>query len=721
MVRSTFYGLEIGRTALTVSQLALDVTSHNIANVDTKGYTRQRIVSTAYDPFGTIGKAMPVTQANVGGGVRVKILDQIRSAYLDRRYRTENTLNGYWQKRVENMTYLESYFDDVVEETSINFSVSEFFKAMKVQAGDAVESAQRTLLRDAGLDLVQQLNSIYTGLIDLQKVQNDAVKITIEDINRISAELVELNKAIYGFELTGLQANDLRDKRNLLLDELSQLVPIEYNEYPDGMGSLMLEVKIGDKTLVKHDKYNELGVELASNVIPGEADVWIPVWKPQRAPGPPILDVYLPGTGGGADVHLTLTNLSFTKDQDEIKKIISVMNHVAGEFNKLHVKINSSGELEASDELPKPQAEEELKEAKRLYAILNSIIETVDGTVDGKLSFDCDEGGHHAVIKIGNEIFARSAGCILSGDATPQVTYIQDISEPIPMLPLSVRGGELMAYIDMRDGQGPQNIGGNGEKGIPYYIEMLNNLARALVQEVNTQHRAGWTDPPNGVSQTGINFFSEEAATSYTYDYFGTPIFPNPDYPATSSDEWIDGVGAPVTVLNPLDIITTASFNIDLITAKNISLSAEVMASVFNIAASSVKVVRGVAGGDKEELQSGNNKNMNELYKLFEKEGISIVLGGGTIVDIGSLDGYVTTLRFDVGNTLSFAEKTADNCTILTLAAENQRLSVSGVSLDEEMINMVKYQHAYNGAARVITVMDELLDKLINGTGRVGL
>ena len=84
-MRATFFGIEIGRTGLSYSQLGLDVTGHNIANVDTEGYTRQRLVGTAFDPFSTIGRALPVEQARVGGGVRVKILDQIRSAYLDSR------------------------------------------------------------------------------------------------------------------------------------------------------------------------------------------------------------------------------------------------------------------------------------------------------------------------------------------------------------------------------------------------------------------------------------------------------------------------------------------------------------------------------------------------------------------------------------------------------------------------------------------------------------
>jgi len=145
------------------------------------------------------------------------------------------------------------------------------------------------------------------------------------------------------------------------------------------------------------------------------------------------------------------------------------------------------------------------------------------------------------------------------------------------------------------------------------------------------------------------------------------------------------------------------------------------MTSVYNIACSTKEIVK---NGDPDELQRGNNENMNALYELFLKKNISIdVMIGGvpTTVDIGAFDSYATAIRFDVANTLSFAKKTTVNSDVLLTAAQNQRVSISGVSLDEEMINMVKYQHAYSGASRVITAMDDMLDRLINNTGRVGL
>ena len=541
MVRATFFGLEIGKTGLTMSQLGLDVTGHNIANVDTRGYTRQRIVSTAYDPFATIGRALPVDQARVGGGVHVMIHDQIRSAYLDRRFRTENSTNAYWQKRTESLRYLESYFDNVNEETSINYSIARFFKAMKVLAEDTVEGAPRTLLQTAGKDLVQQLNLIYEGLIDLQETQNKAVLDSVGQINRIADEIAQLNKAIYGFEITGHVANDLRDKRNVLLDDLSTLVDIEYRDYPDGKGYTKLEVSIGGRVLVDHADTWQVCVREVPNKIPelkdaDEAPVWEVVWMKDDPSGKPI---------------------------------------------------------------------------------------------------------------------------------------------PDPDSPLILKGGELKAYIDMRDGDGIDK----NPRGIPYYIEMLNNLARALVQEVNTIHTQGWTDHPVDDSSTGIKFFED----------FGA------------------GTG-PGYVVDQETLLS--------VTARNIRLSDEVEESEYNIACSSKMIVK---QGSPEELQRGNNENMNALYALFLKKDIALgdkAFGG---IAIGSFDGYATSIRFDVGNTLNTAIKTAENSNTLTIAAENQRLAIAGVSLDEEMTNLIRYQHAYNGAARVITAMDDALDRLINGTGRVGL
>jgi len=587
-MRGTFFGLEIGRTGLSTAQFGLDVTGHNISNLDTEGFTRQRIVSTAYDPFSTIGRFAPIGQGGlVGGGVRVQILDQIRSAYLDRRFRTESTAHAYWDTRAQSLSYIESFFDNINEKTSINYSIAEFFRSMTIVAQDPIAGAPRTLMQTAAMDLVQQLNNIYDGLIDFQSVENKAVETKVGDINRMAKDLVELNKAIYGFELTGMIANDLRDKRNLLLDELSRYIDIEYEEYPDAFGHSMMRLRIGGDTLVDHDYRNELAVGRIPNDLEGGEPKVIPYWSYR-------MDAILPRPAADADDATWAT----------------------------------------------------YRAAVQAALVADWASENKD------LSLDMDR----------------------------------------------VTGGELKSHIDMRDGEG--NGVDSTKRGIPYYIEMINNLARSLVKEINEQHVQGWSDNPGG-SETGILFFNDRGAgTVRYYDEFDALM--DPDDPGFDMEN---------VAYARYEIADEEDFR--RITAKNIDLSQAIKDSPYNIAASAARIGR---PGTPEELQRHNNENMKLLYNLFRTTGITM-LGK----DIGSFDDYGTVIRFDVGNTLHTAKQAAETSRILSLAAGNQRTSVAGVSLDEEMVGLVRYNHAYNGAARVITAMDDALDRLINGTGRVGL
>ena len=583
-MRGSFFGLEIGRTGLSTAQFGLDVTGHNIANLDTAGFTRQRVVTTANDPFATVGRFAPTGQGLVGGGVRVQVLDQIRSAHLDRRFRTESTTNAYWETRTQSLQFIESLFDNVNERTSINHTMAEFFRAMTIVAQDPVSGAPRTLMRTSAMDMVQQLNMIHDSLINFQQIENRAIVTKTNEINRMAQGISDLNTAIYEFEITGMRANDLRDKRNLLLDQLARIVDIDYEEYPDQFGHSMLRVRVGGDLLVDHNWSNELAIGWLPNVIPGEAEVAVPVWA---------------------------TSLNVSR--------------------------------------PNPN----------------------------------DPNFETALIAYQNAV--RSASLDMS----------------------RVNGGELRAHMDMRDG-----IGGgvdSTQRGIPYYIEMVNNLARALVQEINRQHVQGWSDHPEG-SRTGVLFFDD---TGLDGERIGEVRFFDADG---------NRLPDPVDPDDPL--IARAEYfihpdRLQNITARNLRLSDDIQSSAFNIAASSTRIGR-AGEGDSEELQRGNNVNMNRLHDLFRDTSIRIQINGEWR-DIGGFDDYGTTIRFDVANTLHTARQAMDTSRVLTLAADNQRMAVAGVSLDEEMVGLVRYNHAYNGAARIITAMDEALDRLINGTGRVGL
>ena len=509
-MRPTFFGLEIGRTGLTVSRKGLDVTGHNIANVETAGYTRQRLVTTAYEPHSSIMQFKAVERGRVGSGSHVLILDQIRSSFLDRQFRTEQSLLSYWTTRTQGLTYVESLFEGS-DMSTLSDGLIKLFDGFRALSTEANDREQRKVLQQNAISLTDSFNQIYNRLSDLQEGQNTAVEAVTRQINTIAENIAMLNKRIYTYELDGQPANDLRDKRNLLLDQLSALTDIEYAIDADNK----MTVRMDGGLLVDHITSNEVFLTTTTDPLTGLA-CHVPCW---------------------------------------------------------------------------------------------------------------------------------------------------DLSDP-GNTTIKITGGELKAHMDLRDSDSAEL------QGIPYFMEQLNTLARALVQEINAQHKAGWTHAaaiPGG-SRTGVPFFFEPTSG-------------------------LAGITAGNIQLNPL--------------------IADKDGGEYFIAASDMETI--LLPSSSTQLQQGNNRNALLIYDLLNKS--DIVLGATTI---GSFEGFISSIVLDISLTLNHSKTMTTTQQSQVLSVDNQRTSISGVDLDEEMTNLIRYQHAYSGASRVITAMDEALDTLINRMGLVG-
>ncbi len=251
----SFYGLEIAKSALFISQQGMNLAGQNIANAATEGYTRQRLELQAIDPADLSGRYAALNKSAVGAGAKVQGIVQIRNAYVDRALRKEYSDLGQIQTRANEMEYLEDLFNETTD-SSISATLSEFFDSVQDLSKDTVSKEIRTEVQQSAVTLTQTFNHYYTQLSELQDQMNDSMKVTVDSINEISQSIAAYNKSIYSFEMDGSKANDLRDQRNLLLDKLSSLVNIEYSE--DSAGRL--SVKAGDTEIVNHTSYTELAV-----------------------------------------------------------------------------------------------------------------------------------------------------------------------------------------------------------------------------------------------------------------------------------------------------------------------------------------------------------------------------------------------------------------------------------------------------------------------------
>jgi flagellar hook-associated protein 1 FlgK len=263
---SSFYGLEIAKTGLFISQKAINVSGHNIANANTEGYTRQRVISEAIDPANYMSRFSSGANGRVGGGARVQSLEQVRDAFIDKELRREFGDMGYWETRNDALEYIETMFDET-DSSALTKSLNAFIDGLKEFSQNPSSQEIRTNLRMAGITLTDAFSGYYEQLTEYQNMQNDLVGEMVADINGKLYNIASYNDAIMGYELSGEKANDLRDKLNVELDELSKIINIEYSYNSDGQ----LNITSGGQTLLSHVTVNKL--EASVNPVTGLNDV----------------------------------------------------------------------------------------------------------------------------------------------------------------------------------------------------------------------------------------------------------------------------------------------------------------------------------------------------------------------------------------------------------------------------------------------------------------
>ena len=226
---SQFFGLNIAYKGLLASNASLNTTYNNIANEQTIGYSRQQAVqqaSPAIRVFQTYGCA--------GSGVDTVSIERIRNEFYDRKYWSANTSYGEYNMKQYYMAQMETYFkDDSATMPGFKTIFDEFaVKGLQAVLTNPSSADTKTQFIGYAESLTTYFNGMAGNLETMQKDANDEIKSKIEEINSISSEIATLNKQINVIELTGSKANELRDRRTLLLDQLSEIASITTEEYP---------------------------------------------------------------------------------------------------------------------------------------------------------------------------------------------------------------------------------------------------------------------------------------------------------------------------------------------------------------------------------------------------------------------------------------------------------------------------------------------------------
>lgn len=264
---SLMSALYVGHSGLTTSQNGLNATGNNLSNIQTKGYTRQQVVQsdTLYNSLGLSA----TTSNQVGQGVTVAAIRQVRDRFMDQAFRQESGRQSFYATSYAAISEIETLFGEM-EGVRVSNVISDLWNSIQELAKTPNDTTALALFRDSSEQFVERCTDVYNGLKEYQQKLNVKVENTVNQINQLGYTISSLNKQILSIESGGVEhANDLRDLRNTALDELSALVNVSYKENPNGY----VVVDVEGQDFVTATGYYEMG--LSYDVVTGlETPIW---------------------------------------------------------------------------------------------------------------------------------------------------------------------------------------------------------------------------------------------------------------------------------------------------------------------------------------------------------------------------------------------------------------------------------------------------------------
>lgn len=468
---SQFFGLNIAYTGLLASNAALNTTSNNISNVQTEGYSRQQVkqqAANALQMFQTYGCA--------GAGVETLAIERVRDDFYDTKFWNNNAKVGEYNMKQYYMKQIETYFDDNGKNAGFKTIFDQFLinglqELMKAPSDDA---AKTQFVGNAGA-LVEYFNGLAGNMEVLQKDVNQEIKLKVDQINSLASEIANMNKQINTIELSGVKANELRDRRTVLLDQLSEIVDVETRETPivdtnnpeRETGGNRFTVKIaGGQLLVDTSEFRGLECvarksyeKVNQSDIDGLYDVY---WSDGQQ-----FNLYNAMMGG------------------DLRGLVEMRDGNNGE--------NFTGRITAV--------------GSTTDAETGRTLDTVTIEVDSSYLKDlnkCNLSDQGGIINLGNQEFYYDSWEYTYDEATDTYSYTFTIS------PSGEEGDKNTSRIT-NDRVGKNAGIGSSIKyqGVPYYMNQMNEWIRTFSEKFNDIMTSGYT----GDNIEGIKLFTADHAT----------------------------------------------------------------------------------------------------------------------------------------------------------------------------------------------------------------
>ena len=233
---SSFMGLETAKRGLSTSQGALYTTGNNVSNANTVGYSRQRVNLQQTSGFPTVGMNSPLVAGQIGTGVAAETVQRIRDSFLDAQYRTQSNKIGYYGAMSESLSKMEGIMNEPTD-SGLAATMEKFWNSLQGLTANTENSGAREVVASTGVMVADTLNYYYNSLTSVKTDIGNQINVKANEINTIIDSIDQLNQQISKVEPHGYIPNDLYDKRDVLVDNLSQLVSINVkNVIPSDYG-----------------------------------------------------------------------------------------------------------------------------------------------------------------------------------------------------------------------------------------------------------------------------------------------------------------------------------------------------------------------------------------------------------------------------------------------------------------------------------------------------
>lgn len=588
-------------SGMAISQSALNTTAHNLANIDTEGYTRQQLIISdfAYKNIGYVNNK----NMQVGLGAQIDSLRQLRNEFYDSMFRDENARLGYYDAQYSIASDLEGLFGEM-EGKTFQQTIEDIWGTMEELAKEPEILATKSNFVNSILSFITRSKDIQKQIESYQIGLNDSLVKTVNEINELGQKIYDINKKIYTIEAAGIEnANDYRDERNLLLDKLGYYTNIDVFEDPSGY----LQVNVEGQTFITDMSVNKLKLVDASD----ESVLLKPIWEKT-----------------GDDLY---SEKSFYKITDNtavgyLKGIMVARGMYKADYTDMPIKPSDDASIEEKRQY-------EIDVANYNKTIDTSVIMSVQTQFDNLI---------HGIVTALNDIFC------------PNVEY--DLKKAV-----EIDGYEM--YID-----------GNKVTDLSKYIDEEGNI---------------------------LVFDSENA-----------PV--GDDKESTQGEELISrniSRYKEIQLVKDGEIITkkmyikeNSSDKKTLYTAANLDVNREIKNNYSKLPLNNIK----------RPGEYDYNGAVINIIDLWNRDFMPLDPNSLTMCNFKE---YYNAFIFDLAGVTQMFDDISQGQAEAMQKLDDNRQNFMGVISDEELANLIKYQQAFNAAAKYYTTIDDMLGYLIEKLG----